>query len=432
MMEKEKSNFNRRQFLKRSIQVASISIVPRYVLGGIGYTAPSDVINLGFIGTGKQGKGLGGRFMKIQDCRIVANAEVDSKKKESFAGYIETFYSDTIGKSEVTQYVEYKDLLSRDDIDAVVIATPDHWHALNAINSLQAGKDVFCEKPMAHTVWEGRRMVEVTRENNRVFQTGSMQRSSFNFRRACELVRNGIIGDVKHIKVSVGDPAIYCDLPEEPTPDYLDWERWVGPAAMRAYNEILSPPIEQTHFPHWRKYWEFGGGGVTDWGAHMYDIAQWALGMDDSGPIEFIPPKEEGANRGMKMKYANGTTMTHEDFDRGYGVEFIGSDGTIRVSRSFLEADPANILEASIPANGEHLYHSVNHYQDWIDAIKNRTKPICDVEIGHRTGTICNINNIAYTLKSDLKWNPKSEEITGDKKAVKMLSKKYRKPYVVD
>ncbi len=211
MMEKEKSNFNRRQFLKRSIQVASISIVPRYVLGGIGYTAPSDVINLGFIGTGKQGKGLGGRFMKIQDCRIVANAEVDSKKKESFAGYIETFYSDTIGKSEVTQYVEYKDLLSRDDIDAVVIATPDHWHALNAINSLQAGKDVFCEKPMAHTVWEGRRMVEVTRENNRVFQTGSMQRSSFNFRRACELVRNGIIGDVKHIKVSVGDPAILDD-----------------------------------------------------------------------------------------------------------------------------------------------------------------------------------------------------------------------------
>jgi predicted dehydrogenase len=433
-MNKVNSSFSRRKFIKTTAKAATISIVPRFVLGGPGYIPPSDMVVIGHIGTGKQSHGLANRFLDLGTAKIIGACDVDQQKLAAYADMINNKYAESTSlpqHKETTQYRDYNVLLDRDDIDAVIISTPDHWHAKIAIDAMKAGKDVYCEKPMAHTVQEGRKMVKATRKYKRVFQTGNMQRSWPDFRRACELVRNGFIGDIKTIKVNVGDPAVHCDLPEEPLPEYLDWDHWVGPAQMRPYNSILSPPISFTGWPNWRKYWEFGGGGVTDWGAHMFDIAQWGLGMDESGPVQFIPPDDPDAVRGMKYIYANGVEMFHEDFGRGWAVEFKGTDGVVRVSREFLESDPANILSAEIPADGIRLYKSENHYQNWIDCIHSRKKPVSDVEIGHRTATVCNITNIAYKIGHPLKWDPVKEKFENDKDASNLLKKNYRKPYKV-
>ena len=282
-------------------------------------------------------------------------------------------------------YPEFEALNEDPSIDAVVIATPDHWHAPIAIHAMKNGKDVFCEKPLAHTIKEGRAMVKAVEKYGKVLQTGSMQRSRENFRKACELVQNGYIGKVSKVLVNVGDPALVCDLPAENTPSYLNWDRWIGPAQMRAYHPRICPPITDNGWAKWRDYMEFGGGILSDWGAHMFDIAQWGLGMDDSGPSQFIPPADPRAKRGLKMIYDNGIEMIHEDFGRGWAVRFIGAEGSIDISRSFLDSKPGNIVEASLSNSAKRLYKSENHYQDWLDAIKNRTLPICDVETGHRS-----------------------------------------------
>ncbi|MBR9998246.1 MAG: Gfo/Idh/MocA family oxidoreductase [Cyclobacteriaceae bacterium] len=432
-MKKIQNNTSRRKFLKTTSKLAVFTLVPRMVLGGRGYVPPSDQITIGFIGTGKQSRGLSGGYIPLENVRIIANADVDQQKREAYAQWINEKYAERTGKpgySGMDIYGDYHELIGREDIDAVIVATPDHWHARIAIDAMNEGKDVYCEKPMAHTVFEGRKMVEATRKKKRVFQTGSMQRSWKDFRRACELVRNGYAGDIRTIKVNVGDPAIRCDLPGEDQPAHLDWNMWLGPAQERPYNSILSPPISYDGWPNWRKYWEYGGGGVTDWGAHMFDIAQWGLGMDESGPVELIPPATAGAVRGLRYIYSNGVEMVHEDFGRGYAVEFIGTKGTIRISREFLEAEPENILSAEIPSGGIQLYKSDNHYKNWIDCILSREMPVCDVETGHRTATVCNIGNIAYKMNKPLKWDP-VKEIFDNKEANSWLTKKYRKPYKV-
>jgi predicted dehydrogenase len=296
---------------------------------------------------------------------------------------------------------------------------------------MKAGKDVFCEKPLAHTLFEGRQMVESADELGRVVQTGSMQRSWPNFRKACELVRNGYVGEISKVIVSVGDPALKCELPEEPQPETIDWDRWVGPAAMRPYNHILAHPIGTEGWAMWRNYMEYGGGILSDWGAHMFDIAQWGLGMDDTGPVKYIPPEDPGAKRGMKMIYANGIEMVHEDFDRGWAVRFIGSEGSLDISRSFLDSKPEIIAQAEIKSGDERLYLSDNHYQDWADAIRNRTQPVAPAEIGHRSASICNIANIAYQLNRTLEWDPVAEEFKGDEEANSLRTKSYREPYIL-
>ncbi|WP_020528421.1 Gfo/Idh/MocA family protein [Flexithrix dorotheae] len=424
---------SRRKFIGNSIAtMAAFTIVPRYVLGK-GFTAPSDKVTLGFIGTGKLSKGLGPRFLKLPNIQMVAASDVNSKKLDFFLNTAKNHYAEVSGKDNfkgIEGYKEYEELINRSDIDAVIVALPDHWHAKASIDAMKAGKDVYCEKPLAHTVWEGRQMVKTARKLGKVVQTGSMQRSSERFLHACELVRNGYIGEIKTVKVNVGDPAIPCDLPGEKVPDNLDWDRWVGPAQFREYSPILAPPITDDVWPKWRDYKEFGGGIFSDWGAHMFDIAQWGLGMDETGPVELIPPKDRTAVRGLVMKYANGIEMIHEDFGRGWAVQFNGTEGKLEVSRSFLETDPANIADKKIGDNEIRLYKSENHYADWINCIKTREKPICDVEIGHRSSSICNIGNIAYQLGRPLKWDPAKEKFD-DKEANKLRTKDYRKEYKV-
>jgi predicted dehydrogenase len=424
----------RREFIAKSALAAgTISVVPGKVLGRPGFIAPNDRVNLGFIGVGKQSLGLLRSLMSCPETMVLAASDVDRKKLERFKNESEKANGEKLqgGAQQVDTYENYRELLQRNDIDAVVIASPDHWHAMMAVDAARAGKDIYCEKPLALTVAEGRAMVSAARKYDRVFQTGNMQRSWRNFRHACEMVYNGYIGEVKEVNVSIGDPVMACELPAEETPDYLNWDLWVGPSMYRSYNQALSPPIEYDGWPMWRSYRGFGGGSVTDWGAHMFDIGQWALGMDKSGPVEFIPP-EKRSTRGLKMIYAGGVVMNHVDWGEFNAVQFIGSEGKIEVSRSFYRSDIAGLTELELKAGDKPLYHSDNHYQDWVDAMKNRTRPVSDVEAGHRTASVCNIANIAYSLERSLKWAPSHEQFIGDDDANAMLGRPFRGPWSLD
>lgn len=410
------------------MSAAAFTIVPRHVLGGKGYVAPNDRINLGFIGNGKQARGLLNAILNsVPDSVAIAACDVDKKKLDHFVELAQQANAKKV-QAEVKAYSHYREMLERKDIDGVVIATPDHWHAQMSIDAAKAGKDIYCEKPLALTIAEGRAMVEATRKYKRVFQTGSMQRSQKYFRQASELVRNGYIGQIKEINVSVGEPVKECDLPSLPTPDYLDWDAWIGPSFYRGYNPVLSPPIEDSSWAWWRGYKGFGGGYITDWGAHMFDIVQWALGMDDSGPVAFNPPSVPGATSGLSFMYANGIVVNHKQWGDGNAIQFIGTEGTIEVSRSFLRSNPESIVNLSLKPGDKRLYHSDNHYTDWTNAMKGRTHPVADVEIGHRTATVCNAINIAYQLQRPIKWNPKKERFD-DESANQMASRPYRAPW---
>jgi predicted dehydrogenase len=418
---------SRRKFLANSVKAAvAFTIVPRFVLGGKGYLPPSDRLHLGFIGTGKQARGLLNSFSN--KAQIIAAADVDKKKLALFQSLAEKAYATAAQTNDYKGFkahADFRELLERKDIDAVVIATPDHWHAIPAIMAANAGKHVYCEKPLAHSVEEGRAMVNAMHKNKVILQTGSMQRSWKNFRHAAELVRNGYIGTVKEVVVNVGDAAVHCDLPGQPIPEYLNWDAWVGPAPLTPFNAILSPPVEQDIFPNWRNYKEFGGGIIADWGAHMFDIAQWGLGMDNSGPVKFIPP-EGIAKKGLVMIYENGVKMRHDDFGRGFGVKFIGEKGTLNISREYLDSDPANIVTATIQPNEVHLYESNDHYDDWLNCIKTGKQPICDVETGHRSSSVCCLANIAYWQRKPLDWDPKKEQFKDNAEANQLLKASIR------
>ena len=425
----QKNKHSRRQFIgNTAIALAGISIIPRHVMGGNGFVAANDKINVGFIGTGKQGRILSNFFANdCSDVVPVAACDVDSQKLDLFNEVVKKNQKKKNNRDvELKNYEQYRELLENPEVDACVIATPDHWHAQVAVDVAKAGKDIYCEKPMALTVAEGRAMVNATRKYWRVFQTGNMQRSWRNFRHAVELVRNKYIGEIKEINIHVGVPVVQCNLPSQEVPANLNWDLWVGPSMYRDFNSELSPPVERDIYPNWRNYRHFGGGMITDWGAHMFDIAQWAMDMDESGPVEFNPPTER-SNYGLKMKYKNGVVVTHKEWGEKNAVQFIGTDGKIEVSRSFLRTFPDKTLEkAELKDSDERVYFSDNHYQDWTKAIRARTKPISDVETGHRTAAMCNIANIAYELQRPLKYDPVSEKFVGDPYADMLLSRPYR------
>lgn len=426
----EKSDKNsRRKFLRNSSLALSLfAIVPRHVLGK-GFTAPSDKINLGYIGLGKQGGTLANKFTTNTQVQIVAGSDVWTPKQEWFKGVVEGYYAEKrqVAKyNGVTTYLHYKELLEQDGIDAVVIATPDHWHAIQSIDAMKSGKDVYCEKPMTNTIDDGRKMVDAKEKYKRVLQVGSMQRSWDKFKKAQEIVSTGKLGEIKKVLVNVGDPHRNYDLPAEPIPDGIDWNLWCGPAPLLTYHHTVAPEKVEK-FPDWRDFKETGGGILSDWGAHMFDIAQWCLGMDKTGPVSFIPPKDPKAVRGLRMFYENGIEMVHEDFGRKWAVRFIGTEGNMDVSRGFLETTPASILSPNGNDMSELYKDQGNHYQNWLDAIKTRQEPICSVETGHRSATVCNVANIAYDLGRPLTWNPVTEKFIGDSEANKVRKRKPRK-----
>ena len=413
---------SRRKFIKdAALASAAFTIVPRHVLGN-GHVPPSDQVNVGVIGLGKLSRYLTKALIEHDGVQVVAGSDVWNIKRSWFKEQVATNYAELRESTSyhgVSTYADYRELLAQSDIDAVIVSTPDHWHAIQAIDAMNAGKDVYCEKPLTRTIREGRELVNAANATKRVVQTGSMQRSWEDFRRACELVRNGYLGELSRIDVNVGDPARAYDLAEEPLPYGVDWKAWCGPAGMLAYNHRLAPPSNNVEFwPDWRLFREVGGGILADWGAHMFDIAQWALDMDRSGPVELVPPEDPSAVRGLKMKYANGVVVAHTDFGRGWAVRFHGSEGTLDVRRQFFETDPPGLKDAELKPGDTRLRDTGrDHIGDWLNAIRTRGTPLCDAETGHRSASVCSLANIAYRLNRPLKWDPVKEQFAGDDEA---------------
>ena len=420
----------RRNFVKQAIVVSGgLMIVPRHVLGK-GFVAPSDKINIGIIGVGRMGSGHTNGFSQLEDAQIVAGSDVWISKQKAFVKQVEKAYKEKGREAKgIATFLDYEELINWPGLDAVVVATPDHWHAMPSASAMKSGKDVYCEKPLTHTVDEGKLLVKLASKHNRIFQTGSQQRSNKNFHKACTLVRNGHLGEIQKVLVNVGDPAIDYNLPEEQPADGLDWDRWCGPAPLIHYNRYLAPETNKVKFwPKWRDFKETGGGILADWGAHMFDIAQWGIGMDGSGPVKLIPPSDPKATRGLKLVYDNGIEMVHEDFGRGWGVRFIGTKGNIDISRQYFESTINGLTDKPIDDETIKLYRSDNHRQNWLDCIKNRSQPICPAEVGHSSNTINCIANIAYWLNRPLDWNPKKGKFK-DKEANALLTKDNREPY---
>jgi predicted dehydrogenase len=439
-------SLSRRRFL---VQASVLASAPFILPAWSKPMTPGNRIAIGCIGLGVQGRGLMNGFLERDDVQVVAVCDVDTNRREDGRKRVDTYYGQRAGRDvyrSCLMFEDFRELVFRPDIDAVVIATPDHWHALVSIAAANAGKDIYCEKPLAKSVHETRAIVKAVRKHHRVFQVGSMQRSMREFRVACELVRNGLLGKIDHVNVTVGGPAVPCDLPEEAAEPGLDWDRWLGPAAERPYNSVLSPRGVHTNYPNWRHYREYGGGGVTDFGAHHFDIAQWGLGMDDSGPQTITPPDNwQTAQHGVQMRYANGIELNHA---AGHNdVTFVGSDGVVNVDRGRITVtiggrtvekgenglrDQLDRIEKEFLAQAKvRLYRSKDHQGDWLAAIRTRKKPICDVEIGARTATVCNLVNLAYYHGQPMKWSPSREKFTHGTGDPSWLDVPHRTPWKV-
>jgi predicted dehydrogenase len=393
----------------------------RVAMAGSTAQSANEQIRIGSIGVG--GRGTENLAAVIK--QVVAVCDVDKKHLADAQAKIEK----ATGR-KCDAYGDYRKLLDRQDIDAVVISTPDHWHALPTIHACQAGKDVYVEKPLALTVAEGRAMVAAARTSGRIVQAGSQQRSDTRFRTACELVRSGALGKVHTIRVGI--PAVNFKGPAVPDgdpPAELDYDFWLGPAPLRSYNE------KRVHYL-FRFFWDYSGGQLTNFGAHHLDIAQWALDADETGPVAI-----EGKARfheahwyevpewcEVVYTYANGVKLICGQGEKG-GVTFEGERGTIFVDRSKLLSTPAEIVEHPMVENRVHLYESSNHYQNWLDCIRSRKPPICDVAIGHRSATVCHLGNITIRVGRKITWDPAQEQIIGDAEAAAMLSRPYRAPW---
>jgi predicted dehydrogenase len=434
----DNNKISRRQFLGTAAASVALAAVPglfdrRAEAAGFRRKkfGPNDTINIGCIGPGgsKGGYRMGLHNAKAAaskpGVRVVAVCDVDEQHLNEAAAEF---------GPECRKYKDFRELLEQKDIDAVIIGTPDHWHAYQCIAAMKAGKDVYCEKPLTLTIDEGKKLVKVWRQTGAVFQTGSQQRSSEQFRKACELVRNGRIGKLVKVEAHlptgpIGGPFKVQDVPKD-----LDWDMWLGPAPMTDYVK------ERTHGT-FRWWLEYSGGMLTDWGAHHNDIAQWGIGMDRSGPISVQAYGrgpligENCYNTFPEFKviytYENGVQLITTNEGEN-GVKFIGEEGWIFVNRSKIEASDQKLLDEPLPANAERLYESNDHMANFIDCIRTRKQPICDAEIGHRSVTVCHLANISLKLGGrKLKWDPVKEEFKDCPEANALMSYNMRAPWKV-
>ena len=440
----------RRNFLKATALGAAASMLPLKALASAPAARPAKKsangkVQLGFIGLGQQAMYLLRGFMGMDDVRVVAGCDVYDVKRDRFVKRVKDYY---MGKGEkkvkVDVYEDYQDLLAREDIDAVVIATPDHQHAVIAIAACKAGKDIYLEKPATLTIYEGQQLVKAVRKYNRILQMGSQQRSSEEFIHAANLAREGELGQIHKLKVYVGRNNVNpvtaapapCNLPRMAVPAGLNWDKWLGPLPESVYYHSDLDPVITPEEPNeklwgaWRWYKVSGGGLMTDWGAHMFDVAQWALGKDGSGPVEVIPPGYSYYDQ-LTFKYDNGIILSEEPFDGTTpGVQIYGTEGWVKVSRGKLEASdkkfemPVREADADVPYEVK-----VGHHRKFIDAILTRNDPNVPVEVGHSSCTVCNLGNIAMELGRPVVWNPIVQKFMHDPEAGALLHYAYRPGY---
>lgn len=411
----------RREFLRRSIGAAAITaaaplLLPGRLWAADGRRGPNDRINVGYIAVGRRARQL----MDLPpDMQIVAISDVNRQRLDELAE----------GK-DWRKYQNYREMLAEPDIDAVIIATPDHWHALNAVHACEAGKDVYVEKPMTLTIWEGRKMVEAARKHERIVQVGSQQRSMKECRIGCELVRNGRIGKVHTVHGANYPSPWECDLPEQPVPEYLDWDMWCGQTEPRPYHlELYLPRVRGTE-AGWISFRPYSGGEMTGWGAHGLDIIQWALGKDDTGPVE-VWPEGEGLKCPVSFRYADGTTVLLDGKGPEGGGVFEGDDGRITVDRGKYKTLPTDLDKKPAQDTDIRLYESNDHLGNWAECIRSRKMPIADVEIGHRSTTMCHLGNIARWTGRKLRWDPEKESFIDDEDANTYLRRPMRAPYAL-
>jgi predicted dehydrogenase len=392
--------------------------------------APSNRIVMACIGMGGKGTNNMEGFISKEDVHVVAVCDVDKKKRDNAKRIVDDKYQNNGCKA----YLDFREVIERQDIDALSLALPDHWHSIPAIMAARAGKDVYAEKPLARTIREGRAMADAVHRYGTVWQTGSQQRSSSNFHRACELVRNGRIGKVHKVEVGLPTGKSGRTIPAQPVPEGLDWDFWLGPASWRPYMEFGG------NGPHgaWRWIMDYSGGQLTDWAGHHIDIAHWGLDLERTGPVEIegrgVYPRNGIYDVPMEYKftckYANGLVMTvAHDEQIPRGTKWYGRDGWIYVKRGKLEADPESVLNEVIGPNEIRLYKSNDHRQNFLDCVKSRRETIAPIEVGHRSISVALLGEIAMLTERKLKWDPEKEIFLDDEQANRMLSRPMRSPW---
>ncbi|MHC4572368.1 MAG: Gfo/Idh/MocA family oxidoreductase [Planctomycetota bacterium] len=433
----------RRDFLKSSVGATAGAVLafPEIVTGVSAASAPGSRITVGCIGVGRMGLGDMREILGFDQAQVVAVCDVDSKRVEHARQKVEDHYGRHNKNGTYTgcaSYRDFRDLLDSDDIDAVLVCTPDHWHALPAIAAAKAHKDIFLEKPLTRTIQEGRVLSDTVRRYARVLQVGSQQRSDSRFRFACELVRNGRIGKLHTVKVGLPiDPGTGPE-PVMPIPESLDYSMWLGPAPWAEYTEKRVHPQDGYGRPGWLRISDYCCGMITGWGSHHIDIAQWAMGTEYTGPIEIQGwtkyPKDglwdvHGKFR-IEYTYANGVKLICADNTKNkQGILFEGTQGWVYVRRRVIDAYPKSLLTSAIGPTEIRLYKSNNHKQNFLDCIKSRSETVAPVEIGHRSNTVCVLGYIAMLLGRKLKWNPGKERFINDTEANRLLSRPMRSPW---
>lgn len=459
MKKVNKSTLSRRKFIEKTVLSSMALAVGPFIVPStvFGKNAPSNKINVGAIGIG--------RISRIHDlpgiwkndlAQVMAVCDLDTKRADDAKVLVSKYYSEKTGKPHdgVTVYNNYVELLQNKDIDAVVISTPDHWHALIAIDAIRAGKDVYLQKPTSLTIAEGRALSDVVQKSNQIFQIGSQQRSSLQFRYAAELVLNGRIGKLKTVYVGLpGDPS-GDEEAEMSIPKNLNYDMWLGSTPNVYYTEKRVHPQNDYGRPGWLRCEQFGAGMITGWGSHHIDCAHWGMDSEKTGPIEIwgkaaFPQKGLWDVHGIfrtEALYANGVHMIVSN-ELPNGIKFEGTEGWIFVTRGNyratssdpvpagevkpLEASDPKIIGSVIGPNEVHLYESNNHHGNWLESIKSRKEPIAPVEVAHRSCTACLLHHIAMKLDRKVYWDPAQEKFKNDDEANALLSRKQREPYVI-
>ena len=429
-----KQTQTRRDFMRQSAAVALPWIIPASALGLNGTTAPSERVTMGVIGCGF------GCDHWPRYAQVLAVCDV----RTDLRNYIKNYYDEQYGNKDCTAYNDFRDVIARDDIDSVYIATPDHWHALVTIAAARAGKAIYCQKPLTRTFAEGVAVREAVNRYGVVFQHGTQQRSDPRMVFGCELVRNGRIGDLKNVKLVMPAGAACDPQPIQPVPPGFDYEMWLGPAPWAPYTDLRT----SKGWHSWYFVSDYCIGHYSGWGVHHVDSAQQGTGMNDSGPVEVagtaVFPKnglyDTPVTWNVKCRFGNGVTwdivdtITGKEFCQRFnsvdgGILFEGSEGWVYIWRGVVDAHPKHLLRDRIAPDEIRLYHSNNHYRNFIDCVKSGAPTAAPVEVGHRSTTICCLSDIAMRLHRPIRWDPRKEQIVDDREATRMLSRAYREPW---
>ncbi len=444
-----KLSLSRRHFLKTAAAASAVGVwpfIPARALAKAALVAPSKRITLGVIGLGIQGTGDMKAFLGHPEIQVVAVCDVHEGQRAKGKQVVDTHY----GNQDCATYKDFRELIARPDIDAVQITTPDHWHPLVALEAARHGKHMYQEKPMGWSFRAAHAVQNAVQESGVVFQFGTQQRSDGKFRSACELVRNGKIGQLKTILVGVPGSVSSCPVqPAEPVPTELDYDLWLGPAPMAPYSYQRCRPYTQTGgWSVWYSISDYCMGMIGNWGVHHLDIAQWGNNTELSGPTEIegtaVFPKgmltDCCVSWQVENRYANGVTLVHMDDatskkhplqmgGHGHGVMFLGTEGWVHVDRQALDANPTSLLQIRLGPNELHLFKSDNHGANFVDAVKGRSQPAAPIDVAVRTDTLCNLQLIAAKLGRKLRWDPDKEQFLSDPEANALLDRPMRAPW---